>query len=104
MELGYSTVIGEEGSKLSGGQRQRLALARAYLKNTAILILDEATSALDLATENKVIDAFLSQNKTMFIISHRTSILRKLDRILILEDGKIVKEGSPKEILDSGRK
>ena len=98
-EFGYSTIIGEEGSKISGGQRQRLALARAYLNNAPILILDEATSALDLATENKVIDAFLSQNKTMFVISHRTSILRKLDRILILEDGKIVKEGPPKEIL-----
>lgn len=101
LESGYMTLVGEDGNKLSGGQRQRIALARAYLKNAPILMMDEATSALDFATEEAVFDSFLSQNKTMFVISHRTSILRKLDRILILEDGKIIKDGCPKEIFAS---
>ena len=100
-EEGYNTIIGEDGVKLSGGQRQRLALARAFLKNSSILIFDEATSALYPSTEDKVLDTFLAQNKTTIMITHRTSALHKLDRILMLEDGKIVKEGTPNEVIKS---
>ena len=98
-ESGYQTIVGEDGMKLSGGQRQRLALARAYLKNSPILILDEATSAMDFSTERKILDAFLSQDKTIVIISHRTSAFNKLDRLLVLEEGTLVQDGTPEEIL-----
>lgn len=99
-ELGFETIIGEDGVKLSGGQRQRLALARAYLKNSPILILDEATSALDTKTERKILDAFLQKDKTMIVVSHRFSALSKLDRLLVLEDGKIMQDGKPSKILE----
>ena len=85
--------------KLSGGQRQRLALARAYLKNSPILVLDEATSAMDFPTERKVLDVFLSQEKTVVVISHRVSALSKVDRLLVLEGGTLAQDGTPEEIL-----
>ena len=96
---GYQTIVGEDGMKLSGGQRQRLALARAYLKNSPILILDEATSAMDFFTERKVLDVFLPQDKTILIISHRASALNKLERLLVLEEGTLMQDGKPEEIL-----
>jgi ATP-binding cassette subfamily B protein len=95
----YETIIGEDGLKLSGGQRQRVALARAYLKNSPIIILDEATSALDFLAEDKILDAFLQQNRTILLISHRPSSLKKLDRIFVLQAGKIVRQGTPQEII-----
>lgn len=98
LKVGYETIIGEDGLKLSGGQRQRIALARAYLKNSPIIILDEATSALDFLTEDKILDAFLQQNRTILLISHRPSSLQKLDRVIVLQAGKIVKQGTPQEI------
>ena len=99
---GYLTITGERGVKLSGGQRQRIAIARALLKKSPILILDEATSALDNETENEVIDAIneLMINKTVIAIAHRLSTLKEMDRIIVLDKGKIIEEGTPNSLLD----
>ena len=88
---GYDTKLGERGAMLSGGERQRLSLARAFLNNAPFLILDEPTSALDLRTEESILRGIrkVSRNRTSFIISHRQSILRHCDVLLILEDGKV---------------
>ena len=98
---GYITITGERGIKLSGGQRQRIAIARAILKDAPILILDEATSALDNKTENDVIDAInnLMKNKTVIAVAHRLSTLKNMDRIIVLDKGKIVEQGTPSELL-----
>jgi ATP-binding cassette subfamily B protein len=98
---GYNTLVGERGVKLSGGQRQRVAIARALLKNAPILVLDEATSALDSESELLIQDALwkLMENRTAIVIAHRLSTIQKMDRILVLEDGEIVEEGSHKELL-----
>lgn len=99
--LGYNTLVGERGAKLSGGQRQRLAIARAILKNSKILILDEATSALDSLTEQYIQEALdvLMKNKTVIVIAHRLSTLLKMDRILVFKEGKIVEQGPHKQLL-----
>ncbi len=99
---GYLTITGERGVKLSGGQRQRIAIARALLKKSPILILDEATSALDNETENEVIEAIneLMCNKTVIAIAHRLSTLKEMDRIIVLDKGKIIEEGTPASLLD----
>lgn len=101
---GYSTLVGERGVKLSGGQRQRIAIARAMLKDAPILVLDEATSALDSDSEVLIQDALwkLMENRTAIVIAHRLSTIQKMDRIIVLEDGKIEEEGTHKELLDSG--
>jgi ATP-binding cassette subfamily B protein len=98
---GYHTWVGERGVNLSGGQRQRIAIARAVLLNPRILILDEATSALDSESEALVQEALerLMQNRTVFIIAHRLSTVRRCDRILVLEKGQIVESGTHKELL-----
>lgn len=98
---GYDTLVGERGVKLSGGQRQRVAIARAMLKNAPILVLDEATSALDSESEVLIQDALwkLMQNKTAIVIAHRLSTVQKLDRIIVLDKGKIVEDGSHTELL-----
>lgn len=93
---GYDTLVGERGNRLSGGQRQRLAIARAVLKNPRILLLDEATSALDAANEQAVHQALrrLMQGRTTLIIAHRLSTVREADRIVLLDHGRVVAEGS----------
>ncbi len=98
---GYDTVIGERGSTLSGGERQRLALARAFLRNSRILILDEPTSALDSETERRIFDAWerLAKNRTTFIIAHRLSTARRADRILVMKDGTIAESGTHSELM-----
>lgn len=98
---GLDTIVGERGVKLSGGQRQRVAIARAILKDAPILILDEATSALDSESE-KLIQASLEtlmKDRTSIVIAHRLSTIAKLDRIIVLDDGKIVEDGSHAELL-----
>jgi len=98
---GYDTIVGERGVKLSGGQRQRVAIARAMLKNAPILILDEATSALDSDSERVIQEALweLMKDKTAVVIAHRLSTIQRLDRIVVIDDGKIIEEGPHQELL-----
>lgn len=98
---GYATLVGERGVKLSGGQRQRISIARSFLKNSPILILDEATSALDSLTEKEIQNAMweLMKGKTCVVIAHRLSTLTDMDRILVIENGKIVQDGNHKNLI-----
>ncbi|HEY2294317.1 MAG TPA: ABC transporter ATP-binding protein [Thermoanaerobaculia bacterium] len=104
LSKGYDTVIGESGLRLSGGQRQRLAIARALLKNAPILILDEATSHLDSESEALVQKALynLMQGRTTLVIAHRLSTVTRADRIVVMEAGRIIEEGSHRELLALG--
>jgi subfamily B ATP-binding cassette protein MsbA len=101
---GYDTIIGERGTRLSGGERQRLAIARALLKNAPILILDEATSSLDTESEAAVQAALanLMEGRTVLVIAHRLSTVRRADRIAVMEDGRITQMGSHDELLAQG--
>ncbi|HEX2251483.1 MAG TPA: ABC transporter transmembrane domain-containing protein [Gemmatimonadales bacterium] len=101
---GYDTVVGERGVKLSGGQRQRVAIARAILKNPAVLILDEATSNLDTESERLIEDALgkLLVGRTTLIIAHRLSTVRRADRLVVLDRGRIVEEGTHTELVELG--
>lgn len=100
---GYDTLVGDRGVKLSGGQRQRLALARAILKDAPILILDEATNSLDSESERLVqaVLETLMEGRTTFVIAHRLATICRADRILVIEDGRIVKQGTHDELLGS---
>ena len=104
MEEGYNTMIGEGGVRLSGGQRQRLCIARAIMKDAPILILDEATSALDTQSEREVQGALeiLMQGRTTLVIAHRLSTVVKADRIIVMDQGEIVEQGTHAELLESG--
>lgn len=101
LPLGFETLVGERGVKLSGGQRQRIAIARAILKDSPILVLDEATSALDSESEKLIQDALqkLMKGRTSIVVAHRLSTIAKLDRIILLENGKITEDGSHAELL-----
>jgi ATP-binding cassette, subfamily B, bacterial MsbA len=104
LDGGYDTMVGERGQRLSGGQRQRLAIARAILRDSPILILDEATSSLDAESEMLVQDALanLMLNRTSFVIAHRLSTVRRADAIVVLERGRIVEAGRHDELLSRG--
>jgi ATP-binding cassette subfamily B protein len=99
---GYETMLGELGTNLSGGQRQRLAIARALLLDPAILLLDDPTAAVDPGTEHEIIDALerAVQGRTTFIVAHRLSTLRRADRILVLEQGRLVQQGNHRELME----
>jgi ATP-binding cassette subfamily B protein/subfamily B ATP-binding cassette protein MsbA len=101
MPAGYDTLVGERGIGLSGGERQRLSIARAFLKDAPILILDEPTSALDAKTETALLDALdlLMRNRTTLVIAHRLSTIRNADRIIVLDGGRIVEQGTHTELV-----
>jgi ATP-binding cassette subfamily B protein len=101
---GYKTMVGERGLTLSGGQKQRTAIARAVLRNPRILILDDALSSVDTVTEERILSSLsgVMQNRTTILISHRVSTVRSADRILVLEHGMIVEEGSHDQLLANG--
>jgi ATP-binding cassette subfamily B protein len=97
---GYETMVGDRGVKLSGGQRQRLAIARAFLRNAPVLLLDEATSALDTESEQAVQRALdrLMQGRTVIAVAHRLSTLKNFDRIVVMQSGRILQDGTPQEL------
>jgi len=104
MPDGYKTVIGERGIKLSGGQKQRLSIARAVLRDSPILILDEATAAVDIETENKIRSAIqsLTGTRTIIVIAHRLSTVKKADQIIVLDNGTIAEQGTHENLIQKG--
>jgi ATP-binding cassette subfamily B protein len=100
----YDTIVGERGLKLSGGQRQRVAIAQAMAKNAPLLVLDEATSALDSESEHLVQEALwrLMEESTALVIAHRLSTIAHMDRIVVFDQGRIVEEGTHRQLLDQG--
>jgi subfamily B ATP-binding cassette protein MsbA len=103
-ESGYDTIVGERGVGLSGGQIQRIAIARAFLKDPAILIMDEPTSNLDAVSESLILEAIdrLAEGRTTFVVAHRLSVARSADMVLVMEGGRLVETGTHQELLDRG--
>ena len=99
---GYDTLVGERGVKLSGGQKQRLAVARAFLTNPQLLLLDEPTSAVEPESEALIVEAIerLMQGRTTLVVSHRLSLARTADRVVVIANGRIAEQGSPDELLN----
>ncbi len=105
LPAGYETVVGERGMKLSGGQRQRVAIAQAMAKGAKVLVLDEATSALDSESESLVQEALwhLMEGTTALVVAHRLATIARLDRIVVLDRGRVVEQGTHAELLSAGR-
>ena len=101
----YNTMIGENGIRLSGGEKQRLSIARAFLKNSKIILLDEATSSLDSETEKKIQDAlnYLTKGKTTLVIAHRLSTILNSNKIYVIDNGEVIAEGSHNELLENSK-
>jgi ATP-binding cassette subfamily B protein len=101
---GYDTIVGERGTKLSGGQRQRIGIARAFLKDSPIIVLDEATSALDTESEMEIQRSIveLMHDRTVIAVAHRLSTLSNFDRVIVVERGQIVEDGKPAELRKKG--
>ena len=98
---GFDTIVGSRGVKLSGGQRQRIAIARAFLRDAPLLLLDEATSALDSESEEAIRESLgrLMQGRTVIAIAHRLSTVRGFDRIVLLENGRVMEDGAPDHLM-----
>ena len=101
---GWNTMIGENGCELSGGERQRISIARAFLKNSPIILLDEATASLDAENETEIQKALskLIRNKTVLVIAHRMRTVENADKIIVLSGGHVAEEGSPEQLLKQG--
>jgi subfamily B ATP-binding cassette protein HlyB/CyaB len=104
LQEGYDTIVGERGASLSGGQRQRIAIARALVTDPRILIFDEATSALDYESERVIQDNMrrIAQGRTVFIIAHRLSTVRRSNRIITIDRGRLVEDGTHEELIHKG--
>ena len=102
LPAGMQTKVGERGLKLSGGEKQRVSLARALLKDPAVLLADEATSALDPATEAAVMEGLLAPGRTALLVAHRLTTAARCDRIAVMREGRVVEQGSHNELLEKG--